>query len=143
MKMAYIILFIIFLIYPLAHDTVFLIYYTSVALQRVTLIFENRELEIKENYNSYTRTRRARARLSEKDFSGQEPASGAWSPLGARRRGRSAKRIRAHEGCLGIRRRRRTRKTATNLGEPSAGFDPGVSEWGNPASLIGCRRRTN
>ena len=48
-----------------------------------------------------------------------------------------AKRIRAHDGCLGIRRLRRTRKTAIILGEPSTGFDPGVSEWGNPSSLIG------
>ena len=48
-----------------------------------------------------------------------------------------AKRIRAHDGCLGIRRRRRTRKTAINLGEPSTGLDPGVSEWGNPSSLVG------
>ena len=55
----------------------------------------------------------------------------------------SAKRIRAHDGCLGIRRRRRTRKTATILGEPSTGFDPGVSEWGNPAALIGGNLRTN
>ena len=54
-----------------------------------------------------------------------------------------AKRIRAHDGCLGIRRRRRTRKTATILGEPSTGLDPGVSEWGNPAALIGGKRRAN
>ena len=48
-----------------------------------------------------------------------------------------AKRIRAHDGCLGIRRLRRTRKTATSPGEPSTGFDPGVSEWGNPPPFIG------
>ncbi len=48
-----------------------------------------------------------------------------------------AKRIRAHDGCLGIRRLRRTRKTATSSGEPSTGFDPEVSEWGNPAAFIG------
>jgi len=33
-----------------------MIYYTPVALERAALIFENRELEIKENYNSYTRS---------------------------------------------------------------------------------------
>ena len=55
----------------------------------------------------------------------------------------TAKRIRAHDGCLGIRRRRRTRKTATILGEPSTGFDPGVSEWGNPAAFIGGNRWMN
>ena len=54
-----------------------------------------------------------------------------------------AKRIRAHDGCLGIRRRRRTRKTATILGEPSTGFDPGVSEWGNPTAFAGRRRGMN
>ena len=54
-----------------------------------------------------------------------------------------AKRIRAHDGCLGIGRRRRTRKTATILGEPSTGFDPGVSEWGNPTAFAGRRRGMN
>ena len=48
-----------------------------------------------------------------------------------------AKRIRAHDGCLGIMRRRRTRKAAISRGEPSTGFDPQVSEWGNPAAFIG------
>ena len=43
-----------------------------------------------------------------------------------------AKRIRAHDGCLGIMRRRRTRQTAISHGEPSTGFDPWISEWGNP-----------
>ena len=54
-----------------------------------------------------------------------------------------AKRIRAHDGCLGIGRRRRTRKTATILGEPSTGFDPGVSEWDNPAGATPRHRRMN
>ena len=48
-----------------------------------------------------------------------------------------AKRIRAHDGCLGIRRRRRTRKTAISFGELSTSFDPEMSEWGNPSSFIG------
>ena len=72
-------------------------------------------LEIKENYNSYTRRARTKQFL--------------------------AKRIRAHDGCLGIGRRRRTRKTATSRGEPSTGIDPRVSEWDNPAPFAGCRRR--
>ena len=89
-----------------------------------TTFFDNRELEIKENYNSYIEIGAERS-----------------APL----RGRSffAKRIRAHDGCLGIRRRRRTRKTATSHGEPSTGVDPWVSEWGNPAALTGGRRRMN
>ena len=39
---------------------------------------------------------------------------------------------RAYGGCLGARRRRRTWLAAISLGEPLAGFDPGISEWGNP-----------
>ena len=58
-------------------------------------------------------------------------------------RANSAKRIRAHEGCLGIGRRRRTRKTATSSGEPSTGVDPEVSEWGNPAGVISRHPRMN
>ena len=81
-------------------------------------IFENRELEIKENCNSYIEIIRAGAKPpSEREF--------------------LAKRIRAHDGCLGIRRRRRTRKTAISFGEPSTGFDPEISEWGNPPAFIG------
>ena len=95
-------------------------------------IFEKWELEIKENYNSYTRSGRGRPWPKREEF------------LRARiQKWNSAKRIRAHDGCLGIRRRRRTRKTATILGEPSTGFDPGVSEWGNPAAFIGGKRRVN
>jgi hypothetical protein len=41
--------------------------------------------------------------------------------------------LRAHGGCLGRRRRRRTWQAAISLGEPQAGIDPGISEWGNPA----------
>ena len=43
------------------------------------------------------------------------------------------KRRRADGGCLGFRRRRRTRQAAKRHGEPQAGADPCVSEWGNPA----------
>ena len=41
--------------------------------------------------------------------------------------------LRAYSGCLGARRRRRTWQAAISLGEPQAGFDPRISEWGNPA----------
>jgi hypothetical protein len=44
--------------------------------------------------------------------------------------------LRADGGCLGIGRRRRTRKAAISFGEPLTGFDPEISEWGNPAGVI-------
>ncbi len=54
-----------------------------------------------------------------------------------------AKRIRAHDGCLGTTRRGRTRQTAISHGEPSAGPDPWISEWGNPPPVMGRRLRVN
>src|SRR5512138_2245218 len=39
---------------------------------------------------------------------------------------------RAHGGCLGSQRRRRTWTAAKSFGEPLTGFDPEISEWGNP-----------
>ena len=39
---------------------------------------------------------------------------------------------RAHGGCLGSRRRRRTRQAAKSRGEARTAFDPRMSEWGNP-----------
>ena len=39
---------------------------------------------------------------------------------------------RAHGGCLGDERRRRTWTAAISSGEPLAGFDPEISEWENP-----------
>ena len=87
-----------------------------------TSILENRKLETKENYNSYTRS--------------------DGHPSEARRKF-LAKRIRAHDGCLGIGRRGRTRKTAKSVGEPSTGFDPAMSEWGNPAGVMSRRPRVN
>ena len=39
---------------------------------------------------------------------------------------------RAHGGCLGDQRRRRTWTAAKSFGEPLTGFDPEISEWGNP-----------
>ena len=40
---------------------------------------------------------------------------------------------RAHGGCLGSQRRRRTWTAAISFGEPLTGFDPEISEWGNPS----------
>jgi hypothetical protein len=39
---------------------------------------------------------------------------------------------RAHGGCLGSQRRRRTWTAAKSSGELLTSFDPEVSEWGNP-----------
>ena len=44
---------------------------------------------------------------------------------------------RAYGGCLGIRKRKRAWLAAISLGEPLAGFDPGMSEWGNLSRAIG------
>jgi hypothetical protein len=49
---------------------------------------------------------------------------------------RKVKLQRAHGECLGVRSRRRTQQSAKSLGEPKAGFDPGVSEWGNPLDVM-------
>ena len=91
--------------------------------QALFSIFDNRKLETKENYNSYTREEVSQGKAGGNTY--------------------IAKRIRAHDGCLGIGRRRRTRKTATSSGEPSTGFDPEVSEWGNPAGSDPRHRRMN
>ena len=59
---------------------------------------------------------------------------------GAARGGRGklgvVKLIRAYGGCLGAKRRRRTRLAAKSFGEPQAGNDPEISEWGNPYRVI-------
>ena len=39
---------------------------------------------------------------------------------------------RAHGGCLGNERRRRTWTAAKSCGKPLTGRDPQISEWGNP-----------
>ena len=44
--------------------------------------------------------------------------------------------LRAHGGCLGTGSRRRTRQAAIIPGEAHSAFDPGVSEWGNPAGVM-------
>lgn len=43
--------------------------------------------------------------------------------------------LRATGGCLGINRRRRTRKPAISSGELEKSIDPEISEWGNPIEL--------
>ena len=59
--------------------------------------------------------------------------------------------VRALGGCLGVRRRRRTWLAAISHGEPQAGVELWMSEWGNPlrvmpekptAESIGGRRPT-
>ena len=47
-----------------------------------------------------------------------------------------AKLVRAHGECLGDKRRRRAWLAAISSGEPQAGVDPEIPEWGNPAELI-------
>ena len=44
--------------------------------------------------------------------------------------------LRAHGGCLGVRRRRRAWLAAISFGEPQAGVDPEIPEWGNPVRVI-------
>ena len=43
---------------------------------------------------------------------------------------------RAHEGCLGSRRRRRTRQAAIGRAEGQIPVDARISEWGNPPGAI-------
>jgi|BioPla2DNA2_1021312.scaffolds.fasta_scaffold91219_1 hypothetical protein len=43
---------------------------------------------------------------------------------------------RAYGGCLGTCSRRRTQQSAKSLGESKADKDPGVSEWGNPLTVM-------
>jgi hypothetical protein len=44
--------------------------------------------------------------------------------------------LRARGGCLGAESRRRTWWAAKSHGELPAGFDPWISEWGNPAGVM-------
>ena len=48
------------------------------------------------------------------------------------------KRISVYGGCLGSQRRRRTWTAAISSGEPLTGYDPGISEWGNPNADEAC-----
>ena len=44
--------------------------------------------------------------------------------------------LRADGGCLGTGRRGRTWNAAISFGELLTGYDPEISEWGNPAEFI-------
>ena len=44
--------------------------------------------------------------------------------------------LRALGGCLGVRRRRRAWLAAISHGEPQAGVDPWIPEWGNPLRVM-------
>ena len=48
----------------------------------------------------------------------------------------NGKLLRAHGGCLGTERRRRTQQPAKRRGEQEACLDPRMSEWGNPAGVM-------
>jgi hypothetical protein len=47
---------------------------------------------------------------------------------------------RAIGGCLGAESRRRAWRTTIRPGEPRAGTDPGIPEWGNPPTVMGGNR---
>src|SRR5579862_4211928 len=49
---------------------------------------------------------------------------------------RGAELLRAHGGCLGATSRRRAWKAAISHGEPSAGINPWIPEWGNPPGVM-------
>src|SRR5438270_14038088 len=51
-------------------------------------------------------------------------------------KGLMVKLLRAHGGCLGARKRRRAWLAAISFGEPQAGVDPKIPEWGNPTRVI-------
>ena len=71
------------------------------------MIFENRKLEIKENYNSYIEIKRRFAPRKGNRASGHEGENPrALDPMTLTHLSEAkiflAKRIRAHDGCLGI-----------------------------------------
>jgi len=47
---------------------------------------------------------------------------------------------RATGGCLGAKSRGRAWRTTIRLGEPRAGCDPRIPEWGNPTPVMRCDR---
>jgi hypothetical protein len=63
---------------------------------------------------------------NERRFVGRTPGTSSMTCL----RG-MVKLQRAHGGCLGDERRRRTWTAAKSSGEPLTGFDPEISEWEN------------
>ena len=54
----------------------------------------------------------------------------------ARRSFSVVKLLRANGGCLGARKRRRAWQAAISPGEPQAGIDPGMPEWGNLGGVM-------
>ena len=64
-------------------------------------------------------------------FARNDNVSG-WREVAVCRVNFVVKLLRAHGGCLGRSRRRRTWQAAISFGEPQAGIDPEISEWGNP-----------
>jgi hypothetical protein len=62
--------------------------------------------------------------------------SRAYSALGVVTGRNWSSAVRAHGGCLGADRRRRTWQAAISCGEEHASCDPQISEWGNPASVM-------
>ena len=61
------------------------------------------------------------------EFAVRTPGTSSMRALGDK-----VKLRRAHGGCLGDERRRRTWTAAKSFGEPLAGNDPEISEWDNP-----------
>jgi hypothetical protein len=51
--------------------------------------------------------------------------------------------LRVRGGCLGTKRRRRTRLPAKSAGELEANDDPAISEWGNPSGVMSRHSRLN
>ena len=87
-----------------------MVYYAPVAPFGAGAIRDNRKLEIKENYNSYNEIGRRNPSLSENHLK-QRRCSGDTVRAKSERTSKDAgarhhiaKRIRAHDGCLGIRR---------------------------------------
>ena len=50
--------------------------------------------------------------------------------------GYMVKKLSAHGGCLGSKRRRKTWQPAKSPGELATSIDPRISEWGNPIEEI-------
>ena len=57
-------------------------------------------------------------------------------PVGRKAKGLMVKLLRAHDECLGAKKRRRAWLAAISSGKPQAGVDPEIPEWGNPLGVI-------
>jgi hypothetical protein len=77
-------------------------------------------------------THETRACVALRAYSGVRHSDSGYE-LNACLRDNKVKLQRAHGGCLGNERRRRTWTAAKSSGEPLTGFDPGISEWDNPS----------